>query len=174
MEKISIAKVLKPKGLKGELKCKVLTEKFDLFSNLSNVICNNKTYKVISGIYRLGFAYIQLENINTIDLAENFRNKILYITKEEYGENEPDNYFIEDLIGLKVQNISGKYIGDILSIENYGATDILLIKESYTTFSVPFIKKIFLRVDLKNQIAIINQDLYEENKVWDKAISKII
>lgn len=89
MEKISIAKVLRPKGLKGELKCKALTEKFDLFSNINSVICDNKEYKVISGVYRLGFAYIQLENINTIELAEKFRNKILYVTKERIWRERP-------------------------------------------------------------------------------------
>jgi len=166
MEKISIAKVLKPQGLKGELKCKALTERINVFSKLKSIICDNKSYDIISGVYRLGFVYISLENVSTIEQAEKFRNKTLYITKDEFGSLEPDNYFIDDLIGIKVFNTDGQEIGEIIGTEFYGASDILLIKEKFATYSISFLKEIFLKVDIKGKRAEINQKLYEENKIW--------
>lgn len=166
MKKISVAKVLKPQGLKGELKCKSLTEHIQIFSSLKTIICDNKIYNVISGVYRLGFVYIRLENISTIELAEKFRNKTFYIEKKNYIDLEPDNYFIDELIGMKVFDIDGKEIGEIIGTEFYGASDILLIKEKFATYSISFLKEIFLNVDINNKKVIINQQKYEENKLW--------
>lgn len=165
MEKISIAKVLKPQGIKGELKCKALTEHTKLFSDLKSIICENKSYNIISGVYRLGFVYLKLENVNSIEQAEKFRNKILYIPKSEYGNLEPDDYFIDDLIGVKVFNTEGRQIGEIIGTEYYGASDIILLKEKFATYSISFLKEIFLSVDIAKKTAVINQNLYEENKI---------
>lgn len=165
MEKISVAKVLKPQGLKGELKCKALTEHTQIFSNLKTIFCDNKKYNITSGVYRLGFVYIRLEDVCTIEQAEKFRNKVFYIAKEEYVTLEPDNYFIDDLVGIKVFNTEGKEIGEIIGTEYYGASDIILIKEKFATYSISFLKKIFLSVDIKAKKAVIDQQIYEENKL---------
>lgn len=165
MEKISIAKVLKPQGLKGELKCKALTENLEIYASLNTVICNNKTYKVISGVARLGFVYIMLDGVSSRDDAELFRNKILYIPKSEYGDLDKDNYFIEDLIGIKIYSQSNEYVGDILDVENYGATDILIVKEGVVSFSVPFLKDIFTDVNVSAGIAKINTEIYNQHKI---------
>lgn len=166
METISIAKVLKPQGIKGELKCQVLTEKVDIFSTLKTIICENQTISVISSVYRLGYVYIMLEGVNSIEKADKFRNKTFYISKDEYGELAEDNYFIEDLVGVKLKSQDGEYIGEILDIENYGASDIAIVKEGVCSRSVPFIAKIFLSVDINQKIAIVNKEEYEEHKVW--------
>lgn len=162
---ISIAKVLKPKGLKGELKCLPLVEKQELFSALQYIICDDKKINVISSTFRLGFVYIMLENIDNIDLAEKFRGKIFYINKEDFGDLEQDNYFIEDLINCEVYTSDGQKIGEVLGVENYGASDILEIKDKWTTYGVPFIKKIFVDIDVKNQKLVVDKNQYEENKV---------
>jgi len=165
METISIAKVLKPQGIKGELKCQVLTEKVDIFSNLNSVICENKEINVISSNYRLGYVYIMLENINSIEQADKFRNKTFYIPKSEYGELGQDNYFIEDLIGLEIKDQNKQRLGEVLDIENYGASDILFVKEKFCAYSVPFIAKVVLEVNMQEKYIIVSKEEYEENKV---------
>ena len=165
MDKISIAKVLKPQGLKGEMKCSALTENVEIFKTLKSVICNNKEYKIISSCYRLGFVYIKLENINSIEKAESFRNQVFYISKENYGTLEENSYFIDDLIGLKIFDENNEYVGDVLDVENYGATDILIVREKVASFGVPFLNKVFPVVDIENQKIIASRNDYEFHKV---------
>lgn len=166
MEQLSIARALKPQGLKGELKCKPLIEKVELFSNLKTIFCSGKEHNIISSIYRLGFVYICLENVESIEEAEKFRGKIFYIDKEDFGELEDDTYFIEDLIGLTVYTENGDKIGEVLGVENYGATDILQVKDAWATYLVPFVEKVFPIVDMENKKIIANKEQYEDNKVW--------
>lgn len=165
MDSLSIAKVLKPQGLKGEMKCLPLTDKKEVFENLKTITCNGQTYNVVASVFRLNFAYITLEGVNSIEQAERFRNKTFFISKEQYGELEKDNYFIDDLIGMTCYTEDGEKIGEVLGVEYYNASDILEIKEKWTTYLVPFIHKVFLSVDVENKKIIVNKENYEEHKV---------
>ena len=162
--KISIAQVLKPQGIKGELKCKALTEKLELFANLSHVFCDNKQINVISSVYRLGYVYICLENVNTRDDAELYRNKTLYLSKEDYGDLGEDSYYIEDLVHCRVYDENEQEIGVVMDVENYGATDILVIKEGWQMVSVPFIKKVFTEIKPAENRLVVNTSEYNEHK----------
>jgi 16S rRNA processing protein RimM len=165
MERISIAKVLKPQGLKGELKCLPLTEKKEVFENLKFVFCNNEKLEVVASVFRFDFAYITLKGVDSIEKAESFRNKTFFISMEDFGELGEDTYFIDELIGMTCYTEEGEKIGEVLGIENYGATDILQIKDKWATYLVPFVGKIFLDVDVENKKIIVNKQNYEDNKV---------
>ena len=83
MDKLSILKVLKPQGLKGELKCLPLTERTEVFDGLNSAFCDGKEVRIISSKYRLGFVYICIENVNSIDDAEKWRGKEFFVDKEQ-------------------------------------------------------------------------------------------
>lgn len=161
---ISILKVLKPQGLKGELKCLPLTQRIEIFDGLRSVICEDKEIGIISSTYRLGFVYIMLENVSSIEQAEKFRNKELFITREDFGQLDENTFFIEDLVGLEVFDTTGDFVGHVLGVENYGATDILEIKDKWTTRLVPFIKQVFVKVDVNGGKVIIDKDQYQEHR----------
>ena len=73
MEKICIAKILKPQGIKGELKCKPFTDE-NFFQNLKEVFIHDKRFDVLSSVYRFGYVYITLNGVNSRNDAERFRN----------------------------------------------------------------------------------------------------
>lgn len=163
---ISIAKVLKPQGIKGELKCKVLTEKLDIFGSLTHLFCDKKEIKVVSSVHRLGYAYIKLENVVSRNDAENFRNKTFFLDRESYGKLKEDNYFIEDLVGCEIFDDKNNKIGMVDDIENYGATDIVIVQEEWAKYSVPFLKKIFKKIIPENKKIIIDLEEYNNNKMY--------
>lgn len=165
MEKISIAKVIKPQGLKGEIKCLPLAENFNLFSNLKSVYCEEKKINIISSVYRLGYVYIMLENVNSIEEAEKFRGKTFFIEKQDYGELDSSTYFIDELVGTAVYDENNVHIGEVLGVENYGATDILQIKDKWATYLVPFVSKVFISVDIHNNKIVVKRSEYEEHRV---------
>lgn len=163
MEKLSIAKVLKPQGLKGELKCLPLAEQSDVFSNLTYVYLNEQKLNVISSVYRLGYVYIRLENVDTIEHADKFRNAVFYVDREQFGTLQENTFFVDELVGCKVFNKNGEFFGDILGVENYGASDILEVKHKWGTYMVPFISKVFLDVNIAQQKVVIDEDEFKEH-----------
>ncbi|MBR3790887.1 MAG: 16S rRNA processing protein RimM [Clostridia bacterium] len=164
MNILSIAKVLKPQGIKGEMKCLPLTQRTEILNSLKTIICENIEYNVVSSKFRLGFVYICLENVKSIEDAEKFRNKEFFITKEDFGALDENTFFIEDLVGLEVVDTEGNFVGHILGVENYGASDILEVKDKWATHLVPFIKQVFVEVDIAAGKIVMDMAAYQEHR----------
>lgn len=64
----------------------------------------------------------------------------LYVPREALPEIKgSDEFYIEDLANLDVKNSKGEKIGTVITVQNYGAGDLLEIKpKSGTSFFVPF------------------------------------
>ena len=63
----------------------------------------------------------------------------LYIDRAELPEVEDDEYYITDLIGMKVVDVDGNLVGRVLNVDNFGAGDLLDIQpESGSSFYLLF------------------------------------
>lgn len=161
MEKIVIAKVLKPQGVKGELKCKPLTDE-EFFSNLKEVFISDQAYNVISLSYRFGYVYITISGCNSRNDAEAYRNLIVMADRSIAG----DALLVSDLENCSIYDEQQNFVGKVISVENYGATDILNIEEtSGRQVSLPFLDSIFLSVNAKLKTIVCNKELYKANRV---------
>ena len=84
--------------------------------------------------------------------------------KEQFGDLGENTFFIDELEGLEVFDTDGNFIGNVLGVENYGATDILEIKDKWATYLVPFIEKVFVEVDIAGGKVIIDAEEYKEHR----------
>ena len=82
MEKVAIAKIIKPQGIKGECKIKFLTDDLSVFEGLKQVYLGDKLYNVKNISIRFGFGYLTFEGVKDRNEAELLRNKKLFIPKE--------------------------------------------------------------------------------------------
>jgi 16S rRNA processing protein RimM len=90
--------------------------------------------------------------------ADNLKGTKLYVPRERLPELYEDEYYHTDLIGLSVQNLEGDNIGNIKSVLNHGASDLLEVEISNEKNSIliPFTQKIVPKVDIKNSIVIVD------------------
>ena len=163
MEKIIIAKVLKPQGIKGELKCKPLTDE-SFFQNLKEVFIQDKRYEVLSSIYRFGYVYITINGITTRNDAEKFRNKELYADRALFS----NALLISDLENCKLIDEFSNELGIISGIEQYGSADILDINlNSGKQCSVAVVEGLILKVLPKEKLVVVERLKFEEQKIED-------
>ena len=108
---IEVGKVLRPRGLKGELKT-------DVDFTVSCLKIDEKEYNV----KKQNKQYLFLDGVDTIEKAETLRNKKLFAQVEIPEEQ----FFVDDIIGYDIVNESGKKIDVLKSVENYGASDIFV------------------------------------------------
>lgn len=88
--------------------------------------------------------------------AERLRGTKLYIDREHLPEAEDGEYYIEDMKGMKVVNGQGKEIGTLLSVENFGASDLLDIKPALgPSFYLPFTDQTVSSVDIDAGVIIV-------------------
>ena len=65
----------------------------------------------------------------------------------------------EVYFNFKIKNFENEYIGDVLSVVNYGASDILIFASlENKEFMIPLISTAILKIDNENKEIIINEE----------------
>ena len=160
-----LGKVVKPQGIKGELKVYPADSDLSIYKNIESVYVEddiNKT-NVLNFAKRQGFLYLKIDGVFDRDTAEKFRNKKLYVDEEQLVLKD-GTYFTDDLIDLDVVDENGNFIGVIVDIDSYGSADVITILEDKREYSIPFLTSIVLSVE-KNCI-VVDKNKYNEVKIW--------
>lgn len=142
---LTIAKIVKPQGIKGEVKAMPLTNVLAVFKLIKSCYIDGKEYKILRLNFRQNFLYITLDGITTRNDAETLRGKSVSIEKELLEKAKGDyEFLLDDLIGMVLYDTDGNLVGQIVDVENYGATDNFIIEHDGRTIQVPFLKEVFL------------------------------
>ena len=141
---IEIAKIVKPQGIKGELKAMPSTNVVEVFDKIKECLVGKEVMHINHLSFRQGFLYIKFEEIKTRNDAENYRNLSIKIDKRllEEAKNE-DEFLIDDLIGLVLYDDKGEMVGQIVSVLNYGASDIFILEKEGREYEVPYVEEVF-------------------------------
>jgi len=170
LDYLIIGQIVKPQGVKGQLKIKVLSEDANRFDNIKTVFMKTgeqyEAFTIESSDTRDEYAYITLSNIHDRNAADKLRNKFLYINRENAIKLEADKYFICDLIGIKVYTDSGEKIGILKDILQTGSADIYCIKGK-KSLMFPALKKLIEKVDLEKEKIIVNGEVLKEVAVYE-------
>ncbi|MBP3344594.1 MAG: 16S rRNA processing protein RimM [Clostridia bacterium] len=141
---IEIAKIVKPQGIKGEVKALPLTNVTEIFDVLTECLVGNKNMHIQHISLRQGFLYIKFDEIKTRNDAELYRNQSLMVEKELLEEyTAEDEFLVDDLIGSILYDDEGNMVGQIMEILNYGASDIFVVEKEGRTYDIPYVEDIF-------------------------------
>ncbi|MBE7073709.1 MAG: 16S rRNA processing protein RimM [Clostridiales bacterium] len=141
---LEIARILKPQGIKGEVKAELLTDVVSIFDVLSQCLVGNKIMHIQHISLRQGFLYIKFDEIKTRNDAELYRNQVLKVEKSLLEEmKDEDEFLVDDLIGSILYNDKGEMVGQIVEILNYGASDIFVVEKEGRTYDIPYVEEIF-------------------------------
>lgn len=160
MEFVCAGKIIKPQGIKGEVKILPLIDIPAIFNGKHKLYIEKRQTSFKTACFRLGYAYVMFDEITDRNIAEQYRNKFVYISKEDFDALAVDDFLIEDLVGTLIYDEDNFYIGQIVNVINYGFDDILVIKEEEHLYEVPFKKQIF-----KSE----NKTIYAIRKEYDGA-----
>jgi 16S rRNA processing protein RimM len=68
------------------------------------------------------------KEIATPEQADAMRGLKLYVPREVLPPADEDEYYLADLIGLEGRDPDGGLVGKVISVQNFGADDLLEIK----------------------------------------------
>lgn len=160
MSLVFIGKIVNTHGLNGELKIRSDINYKDLVfkDGFKIYIGDIKEEKEIIG-YRKHQVYdmVLLDGINDIDKAIKYKNKDVYINRDDL---EIDGYINTDLIGMSVYS-NNVLIGKVDEIINNGAHDIIVIGKNMIPLVLEFIKNVDLdnkRIDVELIEGMLNED----------------
>jgi len=148
---VVIGKVLKPRGLKGELKCHL-----SIASQFDSCLIENILYKILKSTSYDGFTYLFLDKITTIEQAERLRNKSIEVEWDQIVLAE-DEVLASDLIGFEVVSTNGKRLGTVMSIDNFGAGNIIVSEN----FSFPYEDEFIVETNMKIKQIVVHDKMLE-------------
>ena len=147
---LEIGQIVNTFGIKGMIKVKAFTDDIQRFSELKEVLIDEKEYKIQEVKYHKNMVLLQLEGITKIEEAEKLKNEYLKIKRENAIPLEEDTYFVVDLIGLNVYSDENEYLGELIDIFNTGSNDIYVVKDEMgKQILLPGIPDVLKNVDLE-------------------------
>jgi 16S rRNA processing protein RimM len=153
---IVIGKALKPFGIKGEIRIRPYTESPDAFDNSSSLIFDECHYSIISVRYHKGNALVTLEGIDTPEKAAKLSGCLVRTAEENLPAKEEDEYYWFELIGMTVQTVKGKSLGEVRQIIPTGANDVLSVHGDYGEVLLPMIDQVVVEIDTQNNTIVVD------------------
>ena len=142
-------------GVRGEVKVYPTTDDPRRFRRLKEVVLDTGKEKMnleIEGVkFFKQFVILKFKGLDNINDIEKYRQKSLYVTRKNAVRLQRDEYFIADLIGLKVQDEDGKELGTVKDVIETGANDVYEVEMADgKSLLLPAIKQCILNVDVEN------------------------
>ena len=162
MEKLIIGEVVKPQGIKGELKIKLFDTSKDL-SKLKQVYIGDDIFAISSLSIRQDFMYVMIEGFNSIQEVEKFRMQKVYINVDDANQLlDKNEYFVENILNFNVITSMGGEVGVLDDVQNYGSKDVAFISGKNGQILLPIVDGLIEQVVEDEKKLILNAKLFLE------------
>lgn len=143
---LTIGLVLKPQGIRGELKIKPFTDSAENFYGLKRIFLDGVEYKILTVRTGPDVVFLGLRGVPDRNAAELLRGKHVQIPRDEAPEIEEGRYYIADILGSEVVTSEGEHLGVLTDVRG-AATDIYTIKSGDKEIMFPALKEVILNID---------------------------
>ena len=153
--------ITSPHGVRGEVKVYPTTDDPRRFKKLKNVLLDDgkerRSMEIESVKFLKQMVLLKFKGLDSMNDVERLRKASLYVARENAVRLGRDEYFMADLIGLKVQDESGTEIGCVRDVMETGANDVYVIDlTDGRELLLPAIKQCVLKVDVEAGIMMIH------------------
>ena len=156
-----IGKIVKPQGIRGEVKVKPYTDSGEQFKALKRVFIGGEEYKILSVRVAPDAVFLGLRGVPDRNAAELLRDKELTIPREEAPEPEEGCYYIADLLGSEIVTEEGEVLGVLKDIRQ-AATDVYTLVSGEKEIMFPAAKGVILLIDVELKKIVVDKKRYLE------------
>lgn len=148
-------------GIKGEVKIFPTTDDINRFKKLKEVLLDTGKeqlcLEVESVKFFKQFAIVKFKGYDNINDIEKYKGKSLFVTRENAVKLRKDEYFIADLIGVRIISDDGSLEGRLRDVLETGANDVYVIDlADGRELLLPAIKECILDVNLEADLMKIH------------------
>lgn len=157
---VAIARIVKPRGLKGEVAADILTDFPERFKGLDEVIAvmpdaTRRELKIEDRWFQKDRIVLKFVDHDSIEVAETLRGAEICVAEDHAVELQTDEYYDWQLAGCKVETIDGSTIGTVRDLMRTGGTEVLVV-DGDKDYLIPFATTICVEVDVENKLIRID------------------
>ena len=165
---VTIGRVVKPQGRKGEVLTECLSDRPERFPSLRSVYVPTpgggaREVAVASCWPHKGRFVLKLDGVDSIDDAEAYRGVEIRITEEDLPRLDDGAYYHHQLLGLDAEDGAGRPLGAVAAIlEIGGGVPVLTVRGPAGECLVPFAAAFVHTVDLERKRIVVSPPLADE------------
>ena len=168
---LMIGEVLKPQGIRGEVKVRPITNDPARFHGLDQVFVKQGDGFVPRRV-RVSrvdgdAVYMTFEGVIDRNGAEALRGLALYIDRAHSVELDEDTNFIADLIGCRGVTDKGRDLGVMTDVLQPGANDVYVFSGPAGEVLVPALRRVVIEADVENKRIVFDDARLGEVAVFD-------
>jgi 16S rRNA processing protein RimM len=139
-------------GIRGQVKVLPLTDFPERFQRTKTVYVGDEhTPMTVSGAQQhKNVIVLSLDAIDTADAAEKLRGKAVSVPESELTPLPPDQFYLHDVVGLRVEHVNGQPLGVITDVITSGGNDIFVVRDQVTGREtlLPVVKAFVKEIDI--------------------------
>ncbi len=173
MNWVSIGKITKTHGLKGELKFHPSLDEAWVVGlkqvrlSFKSALLDYADYDIQSIRGKDSPFIIKFQGVDNLEIANNLAGQVLYISRDKFPDLPENEYYWFQVEGLEVYDEAGYYHGDIEEIIRTGSNDVYVVRNGKRELLLPMIDSVVKTIDLEARKLIFHplEGLLEDTSV---------
>ena len=159
---IVVARIVKARGLRGEVIADLLTDFPDRFENLKLLIGlspddSRRSLQIEEQWFHGNRLVLKFAGFNSIDEAKVLVGYELAVPSQDRVELPEDSFYEWELIGCRVETVGGEHIGEVAEVMRTGGVEILkVIDQTGRDRLIPMASDIVVEIDKENKLVRID------------------
>jgi len=161
-EDVVIAEIVKARGIRGEVACRIYTDFPERFDELEKVTLRGPNGECLSvelqgHWFHKGRVILKLAGYDSMTAAQELVGRQIVIAESEPRSLNDDEFFEYRLVAAEVQTSGGEPVGTVTSIMRTGASAILVVEgKNRRELLIPFVDDICVSVDSEKRLITIS------------------
>ncbi len=152
-DELQVGIITSTHGIKGEVKVFPTTDDAERFLELKEVILDTGKERITLEICGVKFfkqyVILKFKGIDDINQVEKYLKKPLLVTRDQAVKLKKDEYFVADLIGMRVLLEDNSIFGELTDVLSTGANDVYEVTMTDgKQVLIPAIKQCIIAIDL--------------------------
>ena len=158
---LQVGAITSTHGIKGEVEVFGKTDDVTRYVDLDEVFLD--TGKELMPLHIAGVKYfkqyviVKFKEFKDINEIEPYKGKNLYVDREHAVELDEDEFFVADLLGLKVVTDEGEEFGELTDVLFTKANDVYTVtRPDGSEVLLPAIEECILDIDLDEEVMTVH------------------
>ena len=167
MDWISVGRVTRAHGLKGELKF-FPADRDEIVIKQGQRIQLRENQSKVESVRGVKSPFIvKFDGINSIEAAKNLAGQEVLVAREDFELLPEGEYYRFEIEGLKAYDSTGRYYGVVEEIVATGSNDVYVVRDEGKEWLIPMIDSVVKAIDLEQGKFIFHcvEGLFEETPV---------
>lgn len=157
--RISVARIVKTQGNRGEVAADILTDFPERFHHLTDVALEKEGQPALELHLETHWLHkkrviLKFQGIDAITSAERLVGYEVTIDSSERMALQPGSYYQQDLVGCRIEDEDGVTRGKVVDVLGGPGNYLLRVNRDTGDFLIPFAESYFPKIDVQNKLLI--------------------